>query len=439
MSNGGNDFRELEKIISREKKIISEMNTLAEGIEKNSENERMISSQINSLKRVLRKENDGLFSEINGIVMAKQMKPSEINTQKKESGKLEIPSIGKNFLDRIFPASLQGELKLNSQEKGTIKRLREKEKNVVVKREKKPGVYVSLASRIFSNFSAKLVEKGMFKKTGSTLVKANMEFLPRNYMSVTFLTTLISAIFSLMLFGFFLLFDIHTTLPLITPVTEGFLSRIAKTLWILIAIPAGTFLFMYFYPSLEKESIEGRINQELPFAAINMAAISSAMIDPTKVFEIIMSTKEYPHLEKEFGKIINGVNVFGYDLISVLRNVSATSPSKKLSDLLNGIATTIGTGGDLPKFFDERAKSLLFEYNLEKEKSTKTAETFMDIYISVVIAAPMILMLLLIIMQVSGLGISLTTSMISLIMVLGVSVINVFFLVFLYIKQSGES
>ena len=76
MSNGGNDFRELEKIISREKKIISEMNTLAEGIEKNSENERMISSQINSLKRVLRKENDGLFSEINGIVMAKQMKPS---------------------------------------------------------------------------------------------------------------------------------------------------------------------------------------------------------------------------------------------------------------------------------------------------------------------------------------------------------------------------
>jgi len=158
MSNGGNDFRELEKIISREKKIISEMNTLAEGIEKNSENERMISSQINSLKRVLRKENDGLFSEINGIVMAKQMKPSEINTQKKESGKLEIPSIGKNFLDRIFPASLQGELKLNSQEKGTIKRLREKEKNVVVKREKKPGVYVSLASRIFSNFSSKKPE-----------------------------------------------------------------------------------------------------------------------------------------------------------------------------------------------------------------------------------------------------------------------------------------
>jgi len=194
---------------------------------------------------------------------------------------------------------------------------------------------------------------------------------------------------------------------------------------------------MYIYPQLEKDSIEKRINQELPFATINMASIAGSMIDPTKLFNIIIQTKEYSALEKEFGKIINGVNVLGFDLISVLRNSAMTSPSKKLSDLLNGIATTINTGGDLPRFFDERAKSLLFDYNLEKEKGTKFAETFMDIYISVVIAAPMIIMLLLIIMQVSGLGFSLTTTMITIIMVSGVSLINIAFLVFLHIRQNS--
>jgi len=167
-------------------------------------------------------------------------------------------------------------------------------------------------------------------------------------------------------------------------------------------------------------------------------AISGSMIEPSKIFSIIVSTKEYPYLKKEFTKLINDINILGYDLVSALRNSANNSSSKKLTELLNGIATTINSGGNLPVFFDKRAQSLLFEYRVEKEKKTRSAETFMDIYISVVIAAPMILMLLLMMMKISGLGISLSTSMITLIMVLGVSIMNIVFLTFLHLKHSGE-
>ena len=166
-----------------------------------------------------------------------------------------------------------------------------------------------------------------------------------------------------------------------------------------------------------------------------MAAVSGSMIDPTKIFSIIISTKEYPALEKEFVKIINGINVLGYNLVTVLRLGASKSPSKKLSELLNGLATTISSGGELPKFFNERAKTLLFEYKLEREKSIKADETFMDIYISVVIAAPMILMLLLIIIQISGIGISISISSITILMVLAVTTINILFLTFLHLRQ----
>ena len=104
---------------------------------------------------------------------------------------------------------------------------------------------------------------------------------------------------------------------------------------------------MYFYPTLEKGSLAGKINQELPFATINMAAISGSLVDPTKIFSIIILTKEYPAIEKEFIKIINGINIHGYDLITVLRNSAYNSPSKKLADMFNGLATTINSGGDL--------------------------------------------------------------------------------------------
>src|SRR3989344_1029985 len=153
---------------------------------------------------------------------------------------------------------------------------------------------------------------------------------------------------------------------------------------------------------MEKKSSEGKINQELPFAVVHMSAISSSMIEPSKIFNIIISTKEYPALEKEFIKIQNEINIYGYDLVTALRNRSFNSPSKKLAELFNGLATTITSGGNLPVFFEKRSQSLLFEYRLDMEKQGKASETFMDIYISVVIASPMVLMLLLMMMRISG-------------------------------------
>ena len=166
-----------------------------------------------------------------------------------------------------------------------------------------------------------------------------------------------------------------------------------------------------------------------------MAAISGSMINPTDIFSIIISTKEYPYIQKEFTKLLNEVNVYGYNLVKALKNSAKNSPSLKLSELLSGLATTINTGGELPEFFDKRSQTLLFDYRLEREKYTKSAETFMDIYISVVIAAPMVLMLLLMMMKISGLGLTLSTTMITTMMILGVTVINIVFLTFLHLKQ----
>jgi flagellar protein FlaJ len=188
---------------------------------------------------------------------------------------------------------------------------------------------------------------------------------------------------------------------------------------------------------MERKSAEVQIDYELPFATINMAAIAGSLINPVKIFEIIISSDEFPSVKKEITKLMNSVNVYGEDIVTALRNASYTSPSKKMSELFNGLATTINSGGDLTNFFETRAESLLFDYKINREKETKTAETFMDLYISIVIAAPMIFMLLLMMIKISGLGISLATSTITLIMVGSVFMINIFFLVYLHLKKTG--
>jgi len=434
-------FEELKRIISKEVETVKEISSFSTGKKYDQEDKKITSLHIGALIKSLRKENEKIPKVLENIYLKRSFSnDKKINVEETQKPNIEKKKPRKNVIVEFFNKRKNlKKLSVEKREINTLKRLRKIDKKVIEKKSRKPNKYVSISNKIFARSSGYLIEKGMFKGLGKDLLKANMDFLPKNYISVVFFTTILSFIAGIFIFLIFLFFNLKAGFPFFALSLEPLTGRVVKVFWILFVIPIGTLLLMYFYPSLEKTALENRINQELPFATINMAAVSGSLADPTKIFSILTLTKEYPNLEKEFIKIINGVNVLGYDLITVLRNSGQNNPSKKLSDLLNGIATTINSGGDLPKFFDERAKTLLFEYNLEKEKSTRAAETFMDIYISVVIAAPMILMLLLIMMQVSGIGIALSTSAITLIIISGVSVINLLFFAFLHIKQSGEA
>lgn len=437
---------DLKKLISKEVMVVKEIVSIFASSERtsNQEEEKMIDSQINSLKDILKKTNAEISEILEDMSIIKPLPSSGIEISKpiiEHQEHSEIKKVKHIIDDKPKTKKIHTtkhpivDLEITDLEKKTIKRLKKKKEKIVKKKERKASKYVRTANKIFGDLSHSLSGKQIFITLKRDLIKANLQFIPTSYISVIFLTTILSAVMGVFIFLFFLLFNIGVGMPIVTSVTENLTSRFLKVFWILFAVPIGTFLVMYIYPSVEKSYIENKINQELPFATIHMSAISGSMVEPSKIFSIIISTKEYPFLQKEFTKLINQINVYGYDLITALRNVAFNSPSSKLTELLNGLATTINSGGDLQNFFEKRSQTLLFEYRIEREKYTKTAETFMDIYISVVIAAPMILMLLLIMMRVSGLGISLSTSMITLVIILGVSMVNILFLTFLQLKQ----
>ncbi|MBU4308301.1 MAG: type II secretion system F family protein [Nanoarchaeota archaeon] len=412
-------FEELKNNILKEKQLSKELDSMFIYYEqvKEAREKRLVKTQFDLLRNSLKKANEFVLIELKKINLAR-------------------PLEGKFERNKLFEKSLKDVSELDE---ATLKRLKksEEEKSIPIKK-KKASKYVQRASKKFGKRVKKMLDQKMFATLERDLIQANLQFPPIAYISTIFYSTLISIFIAIFLFVFFLFFNFGPALPFITKATESVGLRFFKVFWILFLIPIGTYLFMYFYPSMEKKSIGTKIDRELPFATINMAAISGSMIDPTKIFSIIISTKEYPALEKEFTKLMNEINIYGYDLVTALKKVSMNGPSKKLSELLNGLSTTISSGGDLPQFFDKRAETLLFEHRIEKEKETKSAETFMDIYISVVIAAPMIIMLLLMMMKMSGLGISLSTSMITLIAVLAVTGINIAFMTFLHLKQAGE-
>ncbi len=447
MSLNAEEFQKLKEIIVKEKKICKEITALGNYM-RNADvaEQRIIDSQIALLQQNLKKINEEVPPILEKINLLRV--PGSRGIEPKEniaSVKEDFTEAAKRMEEKIaLEKSLQNlekyhtgpkkeaytlkDLKPTKLEKLTIQRMKTKDKKVEKKVEKKGSIYVQTANKMFGNLSRKIMDEKTFYTMERDLVKANLQFTSKAYISTIFLSTLVALGVGLLIAIFFFFFRISADLPIIFKATGTIGSRLLISVLILILSPVLTFIFMFFYPSLEKGVSESRINDELPFATIHMSAISGSMVDPSKIFSIMVVTKEYPYLEKEFNKITNEINLYGYDLVSALRNVAYNSPSKKLAELFNGLATTINSGGNLSDFFDKRSQTLLFENRLDQEKKTKSAETFMDMYISLVIAAPMILMILLMMMKISGLGLSMSTKMITIVMVGAVTLINIVFL-----------
>lgn len=429
-------FEELKDLIQKEKAVVRELKIFFRELRniKNKEEENIIKSELSELRVIFIKLNNQVGEKIDNLSL---IKPIERNSEIRYLGQKEIQKQKLISEPRLKKKVNIKEFELTELEELTLERLKRKEKKIEIVKERKPNPYLKFSNKLFFNISNELIREPFFNSMRKDIIKSNLEILPRTYLSMIILTTIISVFFSIIAGLFFLFFNFGVKFPFITATLDPFGARLSKIFWMFIVIPLITFFSLYFYPSLEKKSNQSKIEQELPFATIHMSAVSGSMVDPSRIFSILIKTGDYPNISKQFIKLLNQINLQGYSLVNALRVTALNGPSNKLSELLNGLATTITSGGDLPEFFEKRADSLMLEYRLEKEKYAKTAETFMDIYISVVIAAPMILMLLLIMMQISGIGIGLSSGMISLVMSLGVAVINFAFLVFLHLR--GEA
>ncbi len=428
---------EIKNDIDAEIKMVGEIAGLINKIPYSSPQEQqLIYGVINSLKnrvKILNSSVTGLVKAISLIQRLPGQKTGDVPTG----------------VDRITFHKNNEFIALNSKDKdrflselsiseGLLRKLRKRSltppSEKIVKYQK-PNFYAAFANKFFLKTSSDLLKRGYFNSLNMNLRKANINFLTSTYLSISLLTSVIGIFIGLFLAVFFTIFTLALEVPFITLYGGSILMRILAVIWLIPAVPLAIFGAFYYYPSAEKSSLAGKIDSELPFVVLHMGSISGSGVEPTQIFKIVGLSKEYPNTRNEIRKLLNQLNVYGYDLVTALKNVALVTPSVKLSELLSGLATTISSGGDLKTFFEKRGDTLLLNYRLEREKFTRVAETFMDIYISVVIATPMILLLLLVLISVSGVDIGLSVSQLTVVILFTVALINVLFLWMLGLKQ----
>lgn len=429
-------IEEIRKNIDLEINMLREISKYSNMIDSaGAEERRILEESIISLKARMKMLNDSIPDIMNDLSPIKKLsektKPTNLGklTLKKDGKEIDLV-LNKKDRERFIKELSLNEKLIGKLKKGTL------EKEVGQEYMGSRG-YLKLANRFFLNTSRNLISQGKFRSLATEVRRANLDMLVETYVGMMIFTSIISFVLAIFLAIFLLFFNVEAGWPFVSPYLGDYMTRILKLIAVPIVVPIATFLLLYLYPSTEKGSIAKKIEKELPFAAIHMSAISGSGIAPVEIFKIIGTSKDYPFLSREIRKVLNQINLYGYDLVTALNNVSKSTPSVKLSELFSGLTTNINSGGSLQAFFEKRAETLLTDYRLEREKYTKVAETFMDIYITVVIAAPMILMLLIIMISMTGFEVNITPTQVTFIIIAIISLLNIIFLGVLQAKQPG--
>tara|TARA_Y100000310_G_scaffold4138_1_gene5063 strand:- start:1414 stop:2682 length:1269 start_codon:yes stop_codon:yes gene_type:complete len=418
-------FEDLKENISHEKKILKDINSINESLGDDPRNKTLYTSSLNSLISqfsLINKNIPELLEEWSPVKNSESIKNNLGKNKISEKKSIKMNYVSpmnkeKHFLtiNKKDKKEFLEKLKLSESNLKRLKKIKLGSPESLVKR---PNYFVKFSNKYFGKYSKGLVHK--FSGLENDMKKGNIRFLMSTYISMAMMTTLLSFFIGFLIFCSLLLFSLSNLIYFWIPFFLGGLS----------------ILSFYLYPSSEAHSVQKGISQELPFVTIHMAAIAGSSITPIKIFKIIAASKEYPNVGNEMRKIVAQIDVYGYDLITALKNVSAKTPNKNLSELFSGLATNIGTGGRLKNYLEKKSNNFLLDYRLERQKYSELAGTFMDIYISILIAAPLVLMMMFIIMNVSGLGMGGLSIELLLFSSVGILILlNIIFIFFLTIKQ----
>jgi flagellar protein FlaJ len=139
------------------------------------------------------------------------------------------------------------------------------------------------------------------------------------------------------------------------------IGTIFITIFSLLVFGGLTYLVFILYPGLEAGNRRRNIDASLPYAINYITSMSTAGITPAEVFRLLGSSTIYGQSAVEARYIAREIDIFGRDLIDALRLVSASTPSRRMKEFLQGTMASVSSGGNITDYFRTKAE----QYSLE--------------------------------------------------------------------------
>jgi len=283
---------------------------------------------------------------------------------------------------------------------------------------KKP---LSMSYQLMGDKTARFMP--LFKDLDQTLQKSGLKVNFKAYVSLTILASLLITLSVAVVLSVLLLFVFN--IPLGSALLFGFGGALFT--W------AFSVIGFYLYPVYRADKHKRDLDDELPFTTGYMAILASAGVSPEKIFHSLSNLNLPLAASTEAKEVVKNINLFGLDVISALEKASSRTPSEKFRDAIEGIISTIHTGGNLGAFLREKFKTAMKLKRLNLKKYSDNLSVLSEVYVALLLTGPLLLVIMVAVMSVmgGGLGILSPDLLLSLLTYLAIPVCAVIFLIIL--------
>ena len=226
-----------------------------------------------------------------------------------------------------------------------------------------------------------------------SLLKAHMKIRPEEYVAFIYMTAIVLAAISIVmgmiiivLFMFLDMFLIGLMIGILLPAVLPFMAMV-----LLKAMPASK-------AKSRGRDIDKRISGSMSF----ISAMASANVPVDMIFKELSRQPVYGEIKNEAEWITRDTELLGIDILSAIKQGALRSPSIKFQDFLQGVVTTSRSGGQLKPYFLMKAEEYEKENKLDMKSTMETLSMLAESFVTVVVAFPLFLVVILAIMAIVG-------------------------------------
>ncbi|MEM4160910.1 MAG: type II secretion system F family protein [Thermoplasmata archaeon] len=233
----------------------------------------------------------------------------------------------------------------------------------------------------------------MNQRLEDDMLKAHMRMRPEEYIAYVWFLTMIVGI-ALAVTG--------VVLCIVLAVLGNLLVGVALAVVLPLVGTILVYLLMMSRPSSIAKARARDIDRKISPAMSFVSAMASADVNIDVIFKELARQPIYGEIKEEAGWITRDTELLGVDILTAIKKAASRTPSAKFQDFLQGVVTTTTSGGQLKPYFLTKAEQYEKEAKLEMSKRLETLGMLAETFVTVVVAFPLFLVVIMAIMALVG-------------------------------------
>lgn len=253
------------------------------------------------------------------------------------------------------------------------------------------------ASKIFGNIASNTIDR--FENLDKNINQGRMNIEPELYLAKSYLIATLTAGLTT------LLSLLVSTVLIVTGTISPIIGIIIPIIFIMPLSGILTFALMIYYTGIQKSSREASIEKNLPYGITFMYALDKGGLNLVEIFEEFAKSEEsYGELSVEMQSLINNMNYFGQDHQNALRDLAEETPSDQLREFLQDLVSRLESGAGTTEFLNKKSQESLRRAKENQENFLETLELLSEFYVTLFVAAPIFVIVILMAMAMIGAG-----------------------------------